>query len=171
MEVKSSRSKGYSLIELIFVMVLLILFGLTSFTLVVSGSSTYKKLTNSRNSNSELRVALSYVNMKVRQNDELNSIRVDNISSSTGSSALVISKTMGGKPYETWIYCSRGRLREAIVRKGIQPVDDLSTEIAEISGFKVYFMNDKRKLYIEVSKPFGKAGNIYSSVIALKTNL
>lgn len=164
-----NKNKGYSLIELIFVMVLLILFGLTTFTLVIAGSNTYGKLTNTRNSNSELRVALSYVNMKVRQNDSLNSISIQMASKGKGN-AVVISKVMGGKPYETWIYCSKGVLREALVKKGVRPSEELSTEIAVISGFKAYFINDNKNLYVEVSKPFGEGIENYSSIIALKSN-
>jgi type II secretory pathway pseudopilin PulG len=164
-----NKNKGYSLIELILVMVLLILFGLTTFTLVIAGSSTYGKLTKNKNSNSELRVALSYVNMKVRQNDSFNSISIRRVSREVGD-AVVISKLMGEKPYETWIYCSKGILREALLKKGINhPSDAISTEIAVISGFKVYFINN-RNLYIEVSKPFGTGNKAYSSIISLKAN-
>jgi type II secretory pathway pseudopilin PulG len=164
-----NKNKGYSLIELIFVMVLLILFGLTTFTLVIAGSTTYDKLTKIKNNNSELRVALSYVNMKVRQNDSFNSISIQMASRKNGN-AVVISKLMGGKPYETWIYCSKGRLREALVKKGVLPSDELSSEIAVISGFNAYFINNNKNLYVEVSKPFGEDTYNYSSIIALKAN-
>jgi type II secretory pathway pseudopilin PulG len=162
------RKKGYSLIELMFVMMLLVLFGLTTFTLVISGSNTYKRLTESKNENSELRVAISYVKMEVRQNDTKNSMSIQKNLIGTGD-ALIIGKSIGKESYEKWIYCNKGKLKEAYVKKGVLPKDELSIEIAEVSGFEVAFSNDGKGVNIKVSKAFGSGDKSYSSVIALNT--
>jgi type II secretory pathway pseudopilin PulG len=168
----NKKEKGYSLIELMFVMMLLVLFGLTTFTLVISGSNTYKRLTESKNENSELRVAISYVKMEIRQNDTRNSMSIRKNFTGNGNSndnALVIDKTTGKESYEKWIYCSKGKLKEAYVKKGELPKDDLSIEVATISSFDVEFSNNGKGINIRVSKAFGSGDKSYSSVIALNT--
>jgi type II secretory pathway pseudopilin PulG len=162
------RKKGYSLIELMFVMMLLVLFGLTTFTLVISGSNTYKRLTESKNENAELRIAISYIKMEIRQNDTSNSMSIQKNFAGTGE-ALVIGKSVGKESYEKWIYCNNGKLKEAYVKKGNLPKDELSIEIAEISGFDVNFISGGKGVNIKVSKAFGSGDKSYSSVIALNT--
>lgn len=164
-----NRKKGFLLIELLFVMVLLVLFGLTIFTLVISGSKTYSKLDKQKENNSELRIALSYVNMKILQNEAAGSFEIKKNPSGPGD-ALVINQKIGKEEYESWIYCSKNKLREAIVKKGIPPVDELSLEVADVYGFKVHFTKDKKGIYIEVSKTYENALRSYSAIIAVNTD-
>lgn len=162
------KNKGFLLIELLLVMVLLVLFGLTTFTLVISGSRTYSKLTQQKTNSSELRTALSFVNMKILQNETQGSFSIRKSPSGNGD-ALVINQQIGKEKYENWIYCSKNKLREAIVKAGIPPGDELSLEVVPISEFRIHFTTDKKGIYIEVAKPYNNSIKRYSAVVAVNT--
>ena len=162
------NKKGYTLVELMFVMVLLLLFGILTFELVVSGSNAYKNVIRGRNTASELRVALSYMDMRLRQNDEAGLIRVDKNPLNQGD-ALVITEEYEGDIYETWIYCDEGKLREAIVKKGETPDNSISTEVADIDRLAVDYRNGA--VHTEVARNETDGWKSYASDIHVRSTL
>lgn len=133
--------------EAIATMLLLIVLGVGIFSLTVSSTSAYKRLYNGKNLQSELRVALSFVQMKIRQNDLKNAIRVEE-NPVNGGPAVVIREKIGDEVYETWIYQDDGKLREVLVLEGETPSNDLSFEIADLDGFSATI--DKNLLNLSV---------------------
>jgi hypothetical protein len=111
------KNKGYTMLELIFVMALLTMFGITSVTLVIAGSKAYETINSVKDDNAEIRIAASYINMKVRQNDLTGNIRVVQSQVGTGN-AIVIDEKVGESVYETWIYYDSGKLREGYIARG-----------------------------------------------------
>lgn len=170
MALYNGKKNGFLMIELLFVMVLLLLFGLTTFTLVISGSSAYKQLVAQKTDNSDLRIAVSFVNMKVLQNEAEGSLRIEKSPTGNGN-ALVIHQWIGKEEYENWIYCSGNKIREAVVKKGMPPVDELSMEVASIDQMKIQFTPNKRGIFIDVMKRNGKSVRNYSTVITVNTDL
>lgn len=130
-----SAAGGVS-IELLTSMLLLILLGICIFSLAVSSASAYGKILDGKSTLSEARVGLSFVEMKIRQNDIAGNVRIEN-NPVNGEPSLVITEEYDGMIYETWIYSSGGKLREAIMPQGEPPADDLSFVIAELDGFKI----------------------------------
>jgi prepilin-type N-terminal cleavage/methylation domain-containing protein len=122
---------GYSLIEMSIVMLLLVLFGLGIFMLAASTTTTYESLVENKAEGEAIRIASSYIVTKIRQNDKIDSIKIDS-KTFDDRDALIVLETINDETYETWIYVSEGYLREVTVLKGIMPNDDLSFEIAEI---------------------------------------
>ncbi|HHX10537.1 MAG TPA: DUF4860 domain-containing protein [Firmicutes bacterium] len=118
------------------VMLLLMLFSLASLALALSATKSFKEIEADRRRISELMTALSYLNMKVRQNDCQDSIHVRPSPSGEGQ-ALVITEFLGSQVYETWIYLQDGGLQEAFVLKGDSVTGDTSFLIAQIDGFDV----------------------------------
>jgi type II secretory pathway component PulJ len=167
MSTNTKKISGYTLIELVLVMLLLILLGVTAFSLVVSGSHAYKNMMNSKEANSQLRVALSYTKMKIRQNDTYGSIRIEKNPVGVGNAIVVLEK-VEEKEYETWIYWDEHRLRESIVLKGEAVNNGKSTEIAEIDGFKVDYSRETGCLSIDVWSIDNGKRKTESSVIVLK---
>lgn len=125
--------QGYSLIEMSIVMMLLVLFGLGIFMLAAATTTTYESLVENKADNESIRIASSYIVTKIRQNDRMDSIKIDS-NAFDDRDALVVLETINDEVYETWIYVSEGHLREATVLKGVTPSDDLSFEIADIDG-------------------------------------
>ena len=165
---KNKGNQGYTLIELMFVMVLLILFGIMAFTLVVSGTKAYNNITAKKNTNSELRIAESYLNMKIRQNDRLNGIRIEKNPLTSGD-AIVISEVIDGKTYETWIYDSQNKLREALILKGEAVTEDISFDIAEIDGFTAVYTKETGSLSIDVWKMYKGEKKSNNTIISIKS--
>lgn len=163
-----NHREGYSLIELVLVMALLVIFGLTTFTLVVSGGEAYKNIIGKKDANSELRVALSYVNMRIRQNDSQGSIRLER-SPNGGHNAVVIQELIEGSSYETWIYWEDGRLREAFVSEGQAVTKDISFVVADIDGFEARYGDDNRSIQVKVWRDEKGIQKDYSSWVFLKS--
>ena len=77
MKSKIVEPNGYSLIEMMIVMMLLVLFGLGIFMLAATSSTTYQKLVEDKETAGELRIASSYLMTKIRQNDRMGAIRIE----------------------------------------------------------------------------------------------
>lgn len=144
-----ASGNGYAMIELVLVIALLALFGIATLSLVVSGSAAYENINEKRELDSELRIALSYLDTKVRQNDSECALSL--LSNPAGDGpALVVSEIIGQTQYETWIYLSGGKLREVLIEKGEPVLDDLGFEIAEVEGFTAEFDPDKMLLQLNI---------------------
>lgn len=143
------KQEGYSLIEMSIVMMLLLLFGLGIFVLAAASTSSYEALVEEKDNNENLRIASSYIVTKLRQNDRFESVEIAD-KGMGGKDALVIKEVLAGDLYETWIYESKGSLREATVLSGIKPSDDVSFEIADIDKMSLSF--SEKSIYISVEK-------------------
>jgi prepilin-type N-terminal cleavage/methylation domain-containing protein len=106
--------RGYSLIELVLVMFLLVLVAFYVFSVTGIGSQAYLRLTERQNLTADLRIGLSYLDVKIKTNDRSGavSIRPDPF---TGQTALLIGHEIDGQPYQTWIYLYDGALYELFV--------------------------------------------------------
>lgn len=157
------KRTGAGMIELILVMMLLILFGLSTFTLVVSGSNAYSATLSEKENLADRRVALSYIENKIRQNDRSKAIEVRK-NKLNGGVAIVIKERQGEDIFETWIYENEGVLREAYFKKGTELSDDMSFEIAPIDRFDV--RREQTLLYVEIGRL--KAGKMSTSELIIK---
>mgnify|MGYP001810535385 CR=1 FL=1 len=63
------KSSGYTLIELIIVMAMMALLGTTLVAVVGSGGNQYQRIHENYSTENEARIALSYMTVKIRQND------------------------------------------------------------------------------------------------------
>lgn len=162
------NNSGYSLIELILVMVLIVIFGLSTFTLVVSGNNAYQNIIEKKALNSELRVAVSYLDMKLRQGDSQGEIHVKKIPNNYNN-AIVIQELVEGKTYETWIYFNKGKLREAFILQGTPIVDQTSFAIAEIDGFDIRYDKNDGLMNFNVWKELNNKKYSFDSIIYLKS--
>ena len=130
------NNKGYSLVELLLVMMLLLLFGITTFSLIYSGSETYQRISDNKNAESDARIALSYINVKIRQHDYTDGIEVKPFPG-TSRNALVMYDHYEDADLETWIFWSNGRLYECLISEGEEPDENLSFSIVDIEDFKI----------------------------------
>jgi hypothetical protein len=118
------------------VMLLLLVFSITSLTLALAAARSFQEVEADKRSISHLMVAMSYLNMKIRQNDGAGSVHVRPNPSGAGQ-ALVIREALDSGAYETWIYHQGGGLWEALVPEGDPVTQDMCFLIAEIDGFDV----------------------------------
>lgn len=133
-----NNNKGSSLIELIMVMMLMIVFGLTMVTLIGAGANTQEKIIDNRNAQSDARIAMSYINVTLRKHDTEKGIFIEKVNKS-GKNAILLREYSIDGTYDTWIYFSDGKILECTVVSGEQPEDSLAFEIVAINDFKVSY--------------------------------
>lgn len=164
-ELMKKNNKGVSKVEVILVMILILLMGLAVFTLVVSSSDTYKNVIDEKENLSNLRIAASYIDNKIKQSDEQSSIYIKN-NPINGEASIVIVQRVDNENYETWIYLSDRMLKEAYIKQDQEFTDDMSFDIASIEEF-VPSINDD---IMEITISGNKASDTFSKRY-LKINL
>lgn len=121
-------------VESIMVTLLLIIFAVAISVLIFEGSATYRSVIDSRHDEENIRIALSYVNMRIKQNDVGGNIYVDD-SLLTDTSVLVIHHYGEETGLHSFIYYKDGYLYECYTDG---PLDhELSTAVIPIDN--LYF--------------------------------
>lgn len=118
-------------IDTIFVIALFAVFAVTAFLVVLIGAKQYKQTADKMNHNYEVRTATSYLQEKIRQNDENANFQVVPFFE---TQALSFSTIEEGQIYFTYIYYYDGYLRELYVSQ------DSIYEIS--SGHKIISLNN-----------------------------
>lgn len=139
---------GRTQVEVLAVLVLLLLLGISAFTLSMAGADSYGKLNGFRDQSSAVRVALAYTEMKIHQYDTAGALETAT-HPVTGEPALVIRETVEGEDYETWIYYSQGYLREALVLKGQVPTDEFGFEVVALDAYRLIPDTLRKGVFIE----------------------
>ncbi len=80
-----------------------------------SGARVYRQVDQSAESQYGERAAMSYVAAKLRANDLAGAVALGQID---GCQALVLTRTLDGADYSTYIYCFDGSLRELLCPAG-----------------------------------------------------
>lgn len=109
-------NRNHTSLDFIFILALLCVFAFGALMSVILGSNSYKGIKADMDSNFELRTPLSYIGMKIRQSDEINSIR---IMKKEGTDVLVLDTLDNGEICQTWIYEYQGSLYEVYIKKGM----------------------------------------------------
>lgn len=158
------NEKGYSIVEFIFIIALLMIFGFTTFSLLIAGSESYENISNRKEVQSELRLASSYVNMKIRQNDSEGTLSVVK-NPYNQTNALLIKERFDQKEYHTWVYFDKGCLWEATLEKGMQLTTDVSFPIATLERFEMSYQPQTKLIQTIVVKNIGeKEMNILTKI-------
>jgi len=158
---------GNTLIELIMVMLLLILFGTAVTTLIYSGGEAQSRIIAEKNAQMDARVALSYLNMYIRQNDEADKVTVMP-NDYTGENSILIRTRADWGGYDTWIFWADGHLYECLVDEGGQPAVGLSFVVAAVDSYSVT-QNDDGAIRNTIGYTTGGRAEEMSSVIYLRS--
>ena len=82
--------------------------------LISMGTGVYENVLFSMNRNDEGRTASAYLMQKVRQNRDLGAITSGTLD---GRDAIILSQSIHGEEYCTYLYCCDGQLYELLARK------------------------------------------------------
>lgn len=134
------NKKGFTLIELLMVVALLILFGLLGFTLVQSSINAYGRITTGQESARKARLALDYLQSRIRQNDGTDRVLIMDNPIGEGD-ALLIEGEYEDDDY-LWIMAVEGTLYECYAPLGEAPTIELCQEIVAVEGFSVSESNN-----------------------------
>lgn len=141
------KRKAASSIEIILIMILLILFSGAIFTLIYAGAITQENITNEKEMKVNIRVASSYINVKLRKYDEEGSILIKK-NPFTNKDTLVFrdppDPNYTNEELFTWIFLEDGILYSQTITKDEELYSGLGVEIARISGLEV--LNDGNRI-------------------------
>ncbi len=133
----NNKNIKYS-VETFMVTLLLILFAIMVSILIFEGSSTYKKVLNSKESEENARIALSFINMKIKQNDLANRVYLDYYEGFDNT--IVIEYGNEEEGLFSYIYFKDGALYECY-SEGVLS-DELSTKIVDVNGGSLNISED-----------------------------
>ena len=145
----TKNTRGYTLIELVVVMAIMAILGTMLITMMNTGTNLYRNANAVMDAQSNARLAMSYITVKIRQNDiskingngiYVNGIYVD----STSYRVTILTINDAANPGNAfWIYFDSGsnKLREQY-GNNVTGFNDTSLgsgeEIADISSFSTY---------------------------------
>lgn len=138
-------------IDIIFIVVLIGLFALTSTGLALLGVNIYRTTGDNKGTHN-LNTASLYFAQKVRRCEDKSQIRT--ATAGNEIPALVIGETSGGKILETWLYVYDNSLKEVTVKKGskVDPTHGQNVMNLDSADFKI---TDDNLLQIAMSSGSG----------------
>ena len=126
------------IVDILFVIALFGIFVLSAVFLISIGANIYSKTMSNMNSNFNSRTAVAYITEKVRQSDSTDSI---SIGSFDGNNAIIISSTINGKEYTTYIYEFGGKLMELMVRSDLTLTPSAGQKLLDVNEFTITSVN------------------------------
>ena len=124
------KSSGHT-IDMVFILGLLAVFGITSFFVIMIGAKQYQSIADRMSDNYETRTLSSYLEEKMNQNDISGSSAVIQLDS---TDALALTQVINEQSYTTYIYAYDGYLWEITVNS--------DTEISLGNGQKILETGD-----------------------------
>lgn len=127
------HAEGHS-IDTVFALILFSVFGLCSVLLVLLGAGIYGRSAEEMN-RIDTPVILSYLTEKLRSCGQQDGIVLEQ--TGTGQDRMLLSEHDAKGEYVTWIYVENGSLKEALMPKGREPIENGGNEIARVQLFEV----------------------------------
>ncbi|MCH4208464.1 MAG: DUF4860 domain-containing protein [Solobacterium sp.] len=125
---KNTR-KNHS-IDVLFPVVLLLLFAILAITVVLLSAKTYQHIVARSSENYNSRTAISYVKEKVRQNDVEGGVEAGSFN---GQSALILHSD----GYSTYLYEYDGNLCELFLKDGAEAELSSGTPVITCTSFQI----------------------------------
>lgn len=134
-------------VESIMVILLMIIFASSMSILIYQGSVTYRSIIINKNEEENVRIALSYVNMRIKQNDISENIAVDPMGYE-GQDVLIIHHYGEEEGLVTYIYYHEGYLWECYTDDHLDHT--LSTKIIPLREMTFEFNDDMKAVITSV---------------------
>lgn len=120
-------------IDFIFPIALFFVFCAVSITALLFSVNIYQNIVTNSASQFEQSTSLSYITMKIRQNDQEGASRIY-LDEFDGHEALAIQQTFSDTEFVTYIYEVDGQLKEIFLQKGVEASAQSGTTIMEIEN-------------------------------------
>lgn len=135
-------------IESIMVVILMILFAVSLSVLIYEGSKTYRKIIDNNSTEENTRIALSYVNMRIKQNDRKGAIEIrsDLIA---GKTVLVVNHGGEEKGFSSYIYSQDGFLWENYTDEIFDP--NLSIDIIPVNDMTFSYSDNMKQIITTIN--------------------
>ena len=125
-------------VNMMFTILLLGLFALTSIFVAMMGVKVYANSADKMHANFDTRTSIVYLSEKIRTcaGDDFDVRELD------GSTALVLSEEVEGNIYESWIFVSDDQLCEATIIKGDTIIPGAAQHIMPLKSFDAQRTSD-----------------------------
>lgn len=133
------------------VMLAFIIFALCAVSMLLYSAAFCQKISQRGELAWKERTCGQYLEWKVKQMDAAGCIAAGSIG---GEDALVLTETIEGEDYSTWIYCSGGWMREYFTETSRKPDPDSGTEILEADQMRI--SQEGNLLTIKTDLPDGR---------------
>lgn len=120
--------------DLMFVILLLLLFTSFGLCVVMIGARVYKNTVNNMEKNYSSRTAIAYLEEKIRQNNEVGKIEVTTIEK---NQSLVIHSMVNEEKYVTYIYCYDGLLWELYTKASNKVKLGMGQSLVKLSNLSI----------------------------------
>lgn len=134
-------------IESFLVMILMAIFAVSISIVIIQGKLTFERVTENKVEDENARIAFSYVNKRIKQNDEENSIEVVE-NAVEGLQALRITHSQYEEGMITYIFYSGGYMYECYT--DVVPTINLSTEIVPVKNLSFREIKDKGQIVMNL---------------------
>ena len=152
------KSSGHT-IDMVFILGLLAVFGITSFFVILVGAKQYQATANRMSDNYETRTISSYLEEKLNQNDIRGAGAVVQLDS---TDALALTQIINEQSYTTYIYAYDGYLWEITVTSDTPVVPGSGQKILETKELEIEALSSN--LYqFTVTSTFGEEYSLYVS--------
>ena len=163
--------KGYTLIEMFLVLMILVVFSITAFSLIFYGSDTYNKLITDKNNEADARIVLSTFEMRLRQYDYNGGYDLSQINWQNQAITVLVMKEQAddGTPVNTWLFWHDGTLWESLTINSELPTPDTSQELFTNQDLDLRLSGDDRLININVDYPFSGGTRELSTTISRRS--
>lgn len=159
---KTKNKKGYSLVELVLVLFLLLLVSSLVFTLIGAGSQAWLRLSAAQTQRADLRTGLSYVDMQIRKMDRVAAVTLTT-DPFQDEPAILLTGTIknptiaGQDQYQIWIYVADGMLYELYATPGQVLQPGYANAIVTMQSMQVTKIADRLIEITLTSRPDGQS--------------
>ena len=126
--------------DLIFVLALFCVFAVSSILLVTLGSTVYRNILNTSETNYSTRTPYAYLVEKFHQNEGYG--RITLVENFGDSNAIIMTDIIDGQEFETKLYTDQGYLKELFYKKGTELSPSAGDSIIPCKGFQVEELRD-----------------------------
>ncbi len=153
-------------VESLMVILLMIMFAVAISVLIYEGSVTYRNIITNKNNEENTRIAMSYINMRIKQNDILDRVTVDE-NAFEGEDVLTIWHHDAEEGLVSYIYLKDGILWECYTDG---PLDHaLSTEIIPLNDLSFETKKDGQLIYTTIQYKDGDSVIPLTQLSTLRT--
>ena len=128
------RCPAAHLIDLLFPLALFCAFAVTSLLVVVVGADVYRRTTDEMDRNFALRTPLAYLSQAVHRTDLAGGFSIGRFGD---GQALILSETVNGEEYRTYLYCRGGNLCELFARADAGAAPENGQAVTGCASFTV----------------------------------
>ena len=150
-----------SILPILFVLLLFLVLSVLSCAIIASGNSVYRKIVDDMDANYQNRVALSYINTKVRQNDSEGLIKIEEFD---GTDCLIITEFSDDIEYSTFVYFHEGYIKELFIAADEEFDASAGDRVVNVEEFTI--SKNQNTINVGVTNTHGKFSKL---TIALRT--